>query len=100
MKIFAILSLMERIGEIVHFIEGNLYDSDLPFILSKGPRPGTLKLCCKNNDGSLRPIKLFDSNKWIASDLEGFNTFQWRLLAPYFQLITDNNRKVFHYPCK
>jgi hypothetical protein len=92
-RIFAILGLMEKIEEIMGFIDEGLYDSDLPFILSEGSRPGLLQLRRKGKHG--RPIQLFD--KWKPHELESFNNYQWQLTAPYFRLSTDTDRKVQHY---
>ncbi|KAE8448390.1 hypothetical protein EG329_009634 [Mollisiaceae sp. DMI_Dod_QoI] len=97
MRIFAILGLMEKIEEIVYFVKGDLHDCDLPFILREGLRPGTLRLCRKCKGGKLSSIPLFVPDKWRTHDLELFDTYQWQLLAPYFQLSTDTNRKVLHY---
>lgn len=94
-RIFAILGLMEQFGEIVAFVDDDLYDSDLPFELSKGVRPGLLQLYRKDKDGNLNPIKLFE--KWKAHELESFNTYQFQLTAPYFRLSTETKRKVRHY---
>jgi hypothetical protein len=97
-RIFAILGLMEKFGEIVAFVDNDLYDSDLPFVLSEGVRPGLLNLYRKDKDGSQNPIKLFE--KWKAHELESFNSYQWQLTAPYFRLSTETKRKVRHYNLK
>lgn len=93
-KIFAILGLMDKVKDITDFIQGKLHDNDLPFELLDGPRP-LLRLSGKGRDGSAGCIPLFD--KWRAHELESFNNYQWELIAPYFELITETNRKVLHY---
>ena len=93
-KIFAILGLMDKVKDIIDFIQDGLHDNDLPFELLDGPRP-LLRLYGKGKDGNTDRIPLFD--KWRAHELESFNNYQWELIAPYFQLITETNRKVLHY---
>jgi len=94
-KIFAILGLMEKFEEIVGFVDNGLYDSDLPFMLSDGKRPGLLQLYQKVEDDNLNPIPLFE--KWKAHELESFANYQWQLTAPYFRLSTEDKPKVRHY---
>ncbi|KAH6663157.1 kinase-like domain-containing protein [Halenospora varia] len=95
-KIFAILGLIEQCEDIVDFIEGGLYDSDLPFILSDKGHEGRPQLCRKGKNGKHEPIKF--RNKWKIPVHESFENNQWQLLAPYFQLLTESDRKVRHYP--
>ena len=93
-KIFAILGLMDKVKDIIDFIRDELYDSDLPFELVDGPRP-LLRLYGKVKEGSTNRIPLFD--KWKPHELESFHNYQWGLMAPYFQLITEADRRVLHY---
>jgi hypothetical protein len=95
-RIFAILGLIEQCGDIVDFIQDDLYDSDLPFILSDSEHTGRPQLCRKEKNGGLIPIEFL--KKWRIPVRESFNYNQWQLIAPYFQLLTDSNRKVLHYP--
>jgi hypothetical protein len=86
---------MEQVDQILHFIKENLYDSDLPFLLSEGPRKGARQLKRKDNDGNLHEIYLFA--QWKTYELEAFDTFQWQLVAPYFHLSTQLEAKILHY---
>jgi hypothetical protein len=94
-KILAILALIKKVEKIVDFIQENLYDSDLPFALSNGTRPGLRQLDRRGKDGKLEAIKLFDT--WEVHELELFEYNQWHLLAPYFHLSTRDDPKVRHY---
>ncbi|CZR58460.1 uncharacterized protein PAC_08352 [Phialocephala subalpina] len=94
-RLFAILSLLQKEGQIVDFINEDLYDSDLPFVLSEGSRKGLPQLNRKGEDGGLHSIQLFA--KWRIYEIESFDNWQWKLLAPYFQLSTTKDQKVLHY---
>ncbi|CZR52313.1 uncharacterized protein PAC_02190 [Phialocephala subalpina] len=95
-RIFAILGLIEKCGDIVDFIQNDLYDKDLPFILSDEAHPGRPQLCRKRKNGTTEPIQFL--NKWRIPVRESFDNNQWQLLAPYFTLLTESNRTVSHYP--
>jgi hypothetical protein len=94
-KILAILALIKKVEKIVDFIEEDLYDSDLPFILSNGTIPGSRQLDRKGKNRKPEAIQLF--NKWEVHELESFEHNQWHLLAPYFHLSTKEDPKVLHY---
>lgn len=94
-KIFAILALLEKTGDILGFIKENIYDNDLPFILKDGPQPGTRRLVRKGSDIELLGIAPF--RDWSAHQLEAFDNFQWMFLAPYFRLSTKEKPKINHY---
>ncbi|KAK4215503.1 hypothetical protein QBC37DRAFT_419054 [Rhypophila decipiens] len=97
-KIFAILALIQRVPDIVRFIDDsdeNLHDNDLPFLLSDGPNPGTRQLQRRGRDGNLSPITIVST--WPAFMLEVFNDYQWKLLPPYFVLSTTTRPEVPHY---
>lgn len=93
-KIFAILGLMEKLEDIVDFIDAQLYDCDLPFLLSEGPRRGSLQMD-RRSKGGQHPIELF--RNWKNFELESFNAYQWQLTAPYFSLSLEKTRKPQHY---
>jgi len=94
-KIFTILALIEKVKDIVLFIEEGIHDNDLPFIISNGPTPGTRQLNRKGRDGQLSPIPIMSS--WPTFMLEAFNDVQWKLLAPYFTLSTKAKPTVEHF---
>ncbi|KAH8802626.1 kinase-like domain-containing protein [Xylogone sp. PMI_703] len=93
-KIFAILGLMDKVEDIIHFVEAGLYDNDLPFKLQGDSCP-QLRLSGKGRDDDTGHILLFD--KWRPHEIESFNTYQWQLIAPYFRLVTGMEPKVLHY---
>lgn len=97
-KIFAILVLLQKVAPILDFIEHGLYDKDLPFILTEGSRPGCFQLSRKRKGSATEPIPFCqDPNAWPTYLLECFETYQWQLLAPYFELSTKSKPKVLHY---
>lgn len=89
-RLFGVLGLMDKIEAIVDFINENLYDSDLPFILAEGPRRGLRQFELK---GGEEPIQLF--SKWETFRIEYFNSCQWRFTVPYFRLEEKGRPK--HY---
>ncbi|KAK3313300.1 kinase-like domain-containing protein, partial [Apodospora peruviana] len=93
--IFAILALIEKVDAIVDFVDQNIHDSDLPFVISNGSSPGTRQLNRKGRDGQLTEISIVSS--WPTFVLEAFNEYQWRLLAPYFTLSTKAKPQILHY---
>jgi hypothetical protein len=93
-KIFAILVLIDRVPSILDFIKEGIYDSDLPFILKDGPKPGTHRLYRKVRK-TLQPIPIF--RNWKHVFLEAFDNNQWRFLAPNFSLSGGKQTKVCHY---
>ncbi|KAK3369851.1 protein kinase [Podospora didyma] len=92
-RIFAILILIDRFGDILEFIRQRLLDIDLPFIVEEdGEEDGDCRLVKK--DGSR--LACFDS--WSPNFLDQFDHYQWIMLAPFFARADDFQEKVFHYP--
>lgn len=91
-KIFTILGLLEKVPDIIYFVEEGLYDSDLPFESSGNSHP---QLRGKGKDGNSNHITLFD--KWKVHEVEYFRNNQWLLMAPYFHFATETNRIAPHY---
>src|SRR5262249_50799144 len=86
--------LLQRIADILEFIEAGIRDSDLPFLLISGG--GTCRLHRKGPDGTPQPISIFQNlKKWPVFLQEAFDTYQWQLLAPYFPFSTKEKPKVF-----
>lgn len=82
-KIFAILVLMNRVSEITKFITHAVTDEKLPLVRSsEGNReslvsqsePGTALGCFEN---------------WDTVGLDLFDDYQWRVLAPVFSRLND-----------
>ncbi|KAK0609728.1 kinase-like domain-containing protein [Bombardia bombarda] len=97
-KLFAVLSLLEKVASIDDFIRLNIHDNDLPFILKKSNRPGPYN-CFVHKDAKdvekAEPLGCFEG--WKDLELEGFNANQWQFLAPYFAFGTKDVPKVQHY---
>lgn len=98
LKIFVILALMNKSNAIVDFIKQDIYDVHLPFEerrLSNGQsqlfRNPQIKWECPQE-----PIVLPDG--WTQDDVENFETKQYQVCVPFFNLSTDDpNSKVSHY---
>jgi hypothetical protein len=79
-RIFAILALKQKVGQILDFIRECLYDNDPPFILALASQKGLRRLERKVEGGALISIGLF--TKWQIFEIEYFDIFQWQLMAP------------------
>lgn len=82
-RLFAILALLERAEKIHEFIQQGVSDSDLPIAVLKRT---------SNRRGKSRGFET-----WPIYLLETFVAYQWRLLAPVFQLNSSPNQHVRHY---
>lgn len=94
-RIFAILALMQKVDQIKDFIREDLYDSDMPFVLSEGPRKGVRHMYWKDEGGNLHSVQAFA--QWQPFEIDSFDNYQWELLAPYFHLCTKSDPKILHY---
>lgn len=78
-KIFATLALMEKLEAILDFLNEDVDDSMLPFVLDSS---GSVI-----SEITKEAILLFlDSSKWRSSEKEIFEKYQWEMMAPYFRL--------------
>ena len=93
LKIFALLVLSERGMEIENFVKEGLSDQNLPVCRHQGSPKEKFNLCRKDTP-NLRPLKCFE--KWKPHGREWFETTQWQLLVPYFDLSPGYRAK--HYP--
>ncbi|KAK4445804.1 kinase-like domain-containing protein, partial [Podospora aff. communis PSN243] len=98
--LFTTLVLMERTLSISNFVRRGWWDCDLPF--RKEERvAGDGDHCSRHyvmysNDGRKVHDECFGG--WNDSEFEAFcNPQQWRALAPYFMLATEEDREVRHY---
>lgn len=82
LRIFAILLLIDRPGDIESFINSGFNDRRLPIVIR--PNPITL----------LRKRACFLD--WGSAALDAFLTFQWRVTTPFFD--TTTNGKVLSLP--
>ncbi|RWA13207.1 hypothetical protein EKO27_g1899 [Xylaria grammica] len=94
-KIFAILTIIEKMDAILEFIRGGIHDGDLPFTkLEVDGKPGIFKLGRKLHDAKgAQPLKCFAG--FSLMNLINFEEYQWAVLA----LIFDRPRRkdVKHY---
>lgn len=99
-KIFAILVLINEVALIVKFIAEGLWDSFLPFhfaAIHNGR--GTVYSKFKRVDNQADEeyaIHCFENTKTIFR--ENFQKYQWKLLSPYFKVISRDNSMPLHYP--
>lgn len=89
LKIFALLILIDKGGEIGNFVENRVSDQSLPVFRDKDKE--NVFLYHKQNPN--QPIKCFMT--WKVFDREAFEVNQWRLLTPFFYL--DNQNQPRHY---
>ncbi|KAF2477885.1 kinase-like protein, partial [Lindgomyces ingoldianus] len=91
-KIFAVLALMQKIDSILDFIEEGVYDNRLPFVYAEDQ----VEVCCKKTG---QPIKLFqDKARWKPHEKDLFQTYQWWMMTPYFQLSCEGEKTVRRMP--
>lgn len=91
LRIFAILVLIEKGEEIGVFVKEQISDQSLP-------------VSCDNENKEMAyfrhkdiPHHLIDCfMKWKVHERESFESRQWQLLVPYFDLDTENRAR--HYP--
>lgn len=82
-KIFAILTLVERLSYIHKFVEEGIADDDLP--LCKIPQPGSnlFRLGCRRGpDSAAQLLQCIDG--WSPTVILMFEDWQWATLAPIF----------------
>lgn len=91
-KLFAILTLMGKSGFITKLVQEGIDDSHLPFVVDL--YTGSLSYSVKGGTGAHETRKVetftpsFDSYScWKSHDSDAFFTTQWRLLAPYFDML-------------
>lgn len=98
-KLFALLSLLNKVSCIKEFLAAGIHDNDLPFIKeeSKSPNPGPYYVVFSNKssaaDENRTPITCFFT--WAEHEIDIFVKYQWQLLAPYFEL---GNPKLWQIP--
>lgn len=100
-KIFAILVLIGQVPAINDFIKAGIYDNSLPFLFRDGTRDreGTYDVYRKlkgPNGVTDEETKISFFEDWEDHYLVGFRDNQWKLLAPYFSLVSKD-KKVIHY---
>jgi len=94
-QIFAILCLLRRAADITSFIEEDINDDDLPFHFDSNPNENVYCKTKKDAGVAKRIIKLFHS--WPGRDRDGFDSYQWGMLAPCFEFSYDISQPFFQY---
>lgn len=92
-RIFAILVLLDRVGDISHFLEAGINDSNLPLVKTKRPGAKTLYDLCRRGECG-RPIDFM--SEWDPLVVERFYDLQWPMLSPCF-VPRKAHKKVWHY---
>lgn len=82
-RIFAILVLCEKPHAIIHFLEENISDADLPLHKSAPPEelPNFFSLVRTGQNNTLKSFR-----KWSYTAIWRFEEWQWTTVAPFFQL--------------
>jgi hypothetical protein len=78
LRVFALLLLLERQGEIVHFVKEEVRDGALPVV----PYQDMYGLCLRSAPD--KPLGCFKN--WRTYEREYFNTWQYRISVPFFAL--------------
>ena len=89
LRTFALLVLVERVGDIGEFIKEEVSDQKLPVRRHSAMGRGKIILCHKDNPDQF--LKCFQN--WKHFEREVFESKQWRFLIPYFDLDTDDRAK-------
>lgn len=93
-KLFTILVLMKETSKILDLIDQEIHDSDLPFFLATND--ASEHLYRKLDGGEPKVIDAFDS--WGSHFRDLFVDYQWRVLAPFWELSSEENPLIRHYP--
>ncbi|KPM37034.1 hypothetical protein AK830_g9518 [Neonectria ditissima] len=83
LKVFAILLLIGKAGEIGRFIDAKLCDAKLPVVYLD--REKNSSLCLET--APKEPLQLFA--RWMSCDTEMFEITQWQVLVPFFETNVD-----------
>ncbi|KAF5972430.1 kinase-like (PK-like) [Fusarium coicis] len=79
LKVFALLVLQERCGDIRHFVNAGFNDQQLPIRIENN--------AVYSVTGPSLPIACFEG--WKTSEKEYFESYQWRIDTPYFSSTVD-----------
>lgn len=97
-KIFATLVLIERVDAIEAFIQEGLYDIHLPVHLPNAHRDlrgSVYRMSMRDGGKEKIPINLFSSWKFFQREI--FEQYQWQFLAPFFDMISEENPRPLRY---
>jgi serine/threonine protein kinase len=92
-KIFAILVMIDKAADIVHFIEEELSDLDLP-LSRAAPTNGSNRIDLRRRGTPEEELRCLSG--WSQKAIRGFDQWQWSMLSPFFRM-SDSSRRVRHY---
>ncbi|KAF5557917.1 kinase-like (PK-like) [Fusarium napiforme] len=88
LKVFALLVLQERCGDIRHFVNAGFNDQQLPIRIEKN--------AVYSLTGPSLPIACFEG--WKTSEKEYFESYQWRIDTPYFSSTLEEPLQEHYLP--
>ncbi|KAK1624437.1 kinase-like domain-containing protein [Colletotrichum phormii] len=95
-SVFAILTLLEKVGEIRQFIELDLSDDNLPFVPDPNQPSPDGQLFPKGFDDDLK--KRTFGSQWSLGEWGAFERYQRTMRSPYFAIgLSDKDRGIPHY---
>ncbi|KAH7163592.1 kinase-like domain-containing protein [Dactylonectria estremocensis] len=94
-KLFTILLLMTEVEKILDLINEGIHDSDLPFVFETDSQRAPRQLQRKLKDGMHKTIQSFIS--WKPNVRDQFEEYQWKMLAPFWELSNEKDPLVRHY---
>lgn len=99
-QLLAILALLEKIPAIQDFINEGLHDYHLPFSVLRETDPnkgGRRRYVVRTSafGNQPLPVKLFA--KWRDTEIDQFESQQWKVHVPVFSTIPGDNGKPPHY---
>lgn len=97
-KIFATLVLIDRVDAIEAFVQEDLYDVHLPVHLpiAHSDLYGSVYRMSMRGGGKEKiPINLFSSWKFFQREI--FEQYQWQFLAPFFDMLSEENPRPLRY---
>ncbi|KAH8894401.1 kinase-like protein [Thozetella sp. PMI_491] len=94
LRLFAILSMLDKERTIFKLIEEGIDDDDLPFFFDTE----NTYLCRRNGRAEAeRILSLQDKGEWPHHFLDMFEIYQWQVLSPCLRLSSQENPRVEDY---
>lgn len=99
--IFATLVCIDKAHCVTVFIDEDLYDCYLPFKFANklaNKLRHDFVLYRKTSSNDQVQIQRISKMGWSIRERENFQNYQWRFLAPYFEMVSDGKRRwPLHY---
>lgn len=92
-RLFAILTLIDQIHQILPIIWENLWDSDLPFTLQRTSSDSKPTTVIRTRDN----IEVRCLRVWANFAKEAFDVYQWTVLSPFFHFPGSSQGEAPHY---